>query len=618
MSILVSYQRPFNVCFDSLLADLLSGVNDLYSRSYPLKFIPFRLDMSNEEVLPESTIPAVNQDVEEQEPTQEKGEPQKDNRPESQASNMSCSTDESVTAFIEKTVSGYPEAQPEQRVQAVTESLPVVAKTSESEPLTITTGRTAPEANSNPEEVESENPVKRVLYSDTSDVGELYNSSGVDLPTAKPGKFTLDPSVFPSFDNELHQSSGNSDAEQALYRTKVMTSDRQLTPSGREAIRKCFTTNVSVELPAGHATVAFNESQVHTILRTFADESVLSSFHMMKSLLIKVTEGIPLDKRHSRNVHRRASTPGPGYESSSGGEGSAAESDGYTSGALNSDEDLRNIETASEFNLPPASPSKGLNISLGNLGPSKVLTPNSGSSYSSGDYRPLASLSQAQSPVLTTSPPRKRRKLLSKPGKVMKDAYFKGIQWTRTFVSGPLDPIHNRYKFYCQICKTNISIYSKGAREISRHYKTECHLRRDQRWRFEHLSEVDIETGKVTHQVRGKDGHILTPLELEKEKPLFIDVPLVDIGDKYPFFDDYMSTLAGSSSPDELRMSTQISLIGLFVPHGGNMALVRNLWTCFGAFTSHQGFFSDFDWRPDNLTVSIIPLFWVGRIFVSS
>ena len=116
------------------------------------------------------------------------------------------------------------------------------------------------------------------------------------------------------------------------------------------------------------------------------------------------------------------------------------------------------------------------------------------------------------------------------------------------------------------------------------------------------LREVDADTGRVTHQVREKDGYILIPLELEKEKSLFIEAPLVDIGDKFHFFDNYMTTLGGSSNPDELRMTTQISLIG------GDLSLLRNLWTRFGTFTSHQVFFSDFDWRADNLTVSITSL----------
>ena len=34
--------------------------------------------------------------------------------------------------------------------------------------------------------------------------------------------------------------------------------------------------------------------------------------------------------------------------------------------------------------------------------------------------------------------------------KIMKEAYFKDMEWTRTFVSGPVEPKWNCYKFYCQ------------------------------------------------------------------------------------------------------------------------------------------------------------------------
>ena len=74
----------------------------------------------------------------------------------------------------------------------------------------------------------------------------------------------------------------------------------------------------------------------------------MSSFHMMKCLLIKVTEGIPLDKRPSRNISRRSGSTAVGYNSSSVGESPLAESDGYNSGAIHSDEDLHNLETSSE------------------------------------------------------------------------------------------------------------------------------------------------------------------------------------------------------------------------------------------------------------------------------
>ena len=189
----------------------------------------------------------------------------------------------------------------------------------------------------------------------------------------------------------------------------------------------------------------------------------------------------------------------------------------------------------------------------------------------------------------------------------MKDAFFKGIQWTRTFVTGTLDPIHNKYKFYCMLGKTNVSIYSKGAREILRHYRTEGHFRRDQKWRFVHLQETDSTTGVVTHQVRGKDAYVLTPLELEREKPHFVDVPLVDAGDHFPFYEEYLASLGGITNPDDLRLTTLISLIGSFVPHDGNLALLQSLWTRVGSFTNHQALFSSFDWSSASLTVRYSP-----------
>ena len=103
--------------------------------------------------------------------------------------------------------------------------------------------------------------------------------------------------------------------------------------------------------------------------------------------------------------------------------------------------------------------------------------------------------------------------------KIMNEEYFEGIAWTRTFVSGQMDPKWNSYKFFGQTCKGNISIYSKGAREILRHNATERHLRKDQRWRYEFLSTQDPVTGQTVHHVRGKDGKILTPYQLELDLP---------------------------------------------------------------------------------------------------
>ena len=115
--------------------------------------------------------------------------------------------------------------------------------------------------------------------------------------------------------------------------------------------------------------------------------------------------------------------------------------------------------------------------------------------------------------------------------KIMREEYFKGMSWARTFVSGPMDPKWNRYKFYCQICKGMVSIYGRGPKEILRHHAIERHLRKDQRWRYEYLAVEDPVKHVVRHHDCGKGGKLLSPLELEAELPKFIEVELVDFGD---------------------------------------------------------------------------------------
>ena len=142
------------------------------------------------------------------------------------------------------------------------------------------------------------------------------------------------------------------------------------------------------------------------------------------------------------------------------------------------------------------------------------------------------------------------------------------MEWTRTFVSGPGDPKWNQYKFYIQICRANISINSKGAREKRRHHSTEKHLRKDQRWRYGYLIKIDSIIKVCIPQVCGKDGNLLTPYQLAFaiEFPEFKDVELVDIGEKLPFYDEFVSGADQMSSSPENWARLQISVLGRFFP----------------------------------------------------
>ena len=320
----------------------------------------------------------------------------------------------------------------------------------------------------------------------------------------------------------------------------------------------------------GHATVAFNQGQVHSILRAVSTETITSSLHQMKNILEEaIRVGIRSQgttqgpgKQWIKCFRKQADSPGPDGQDSDVG------TEGYTGGALSSEDEfvINSQRTGKELSIipPPSPPGQGSSSTSGPTPTHQVPSPG----FCSADYEPLATLTTEQASA--SSPPRKRRRLPGRSGNIMKEAYFKGIQWTCTFVTGPLDPEQNKHKFYCQMCKTNVSNFSKGAREIVRHFQCESHFRKDQRWRYEHLKKKDKVTGRIVHEVRGKKGQLLTPLELEKEKPFFMQAPLVETGCSYPFYEDHMAGLGSIAEQEEIRLCVQISMVALFAPLWGS------------------------------------------------
>ena len=132
------------------------------------------------------------------------------------------------------------------------------------------------------------------------------------------------------------------------------------------------------------------------------------------------------------------------------------------------------------------------------------------------------------------SKPKNPSKAVSRSSKILRDEKLERKAWTRTFVSGPMDPRWNPYKVYCQNCKGNISIYGWRAKEVLRRHSTDSHLRKDQRWRYEHLAEKDLLTKAIHHQVRDGKGHILAPNDLLRQYMYLKGAELVNIGKSCP------------------------------------------------------------------------------------
>ena len=389
----------------------------------------------------------------------------------------------------------------------------------------------------------------------------------------------------------------------------------QLSASSRALIKEYFEEVTPVTLPAGHSTLALNEGQFSHVLKVVADEAVRSSLKTMESLIQQASRlslGTPhgtsgLGSKEKKPAHR-ASRIGSQSDVWTGNESD-------TSGALRSGDDFASTGYAyehSDLESHPFTPPPGGPPGCSRADPTSQEAPNQ---MDSPGAQTLAGLkAEAIAEKIKTGGSRKKRKTtprttggsrhrVTRGCKIMKEAYFKGMERTKTFVSGPVDPRSNPYKFYCQICKGNVSIYGRGAPEILRHHATERHLRKDQRWRLEHLATEDPVTKTVTHHIRGRDGRRLTPFELQLDLPKFIGEELVNIGEKLPFFDEYLQGTDYMAPSSESRARIQVSVLGNYLRSHGDISTLRSFWRDVGAVVNYQSLFTDFDWGKDRLSV---------------
>ena len=287
----------------------------------------------------------------------------------------------------------------------------------------------------------------------------------------------------------------------------------------RAILKEYFDESPSTRFPVEQTTVTFTEPQVYHVLKVLTDETLGRSFSTMERMVIDAVRSKPT-VAPSRTAHfysgRRAQTPGPG----SAGDSSESDTEGEatlrgkntglsSSGEIVESSYYGETDSATGMDLITKSFKRTTNVQ-------DTPVPQSSSQdvqedietdapeYSSQDATLLEVRDQALGATTASSSKSRKKKgnkNLSKRGVPMREEFFSKIGWTRSFISGPADPLHNPHMVWCHICEKNFSIKSKGPYEILRHHRTERHLRRDQRWRYEHLRSTDPITGKTQHPV---------------------------------------------------------------------------------------------------------------------
>ena len=215
----------------------------------------------------------------------------------------SPSTDESISAYIERQLQtlGCQDTGLDISFLPPTTSViidntpePTAEKASESEPIPhVATGPADKES----PEVETERAIDIAseagfsvtkadyFQTDTSDVEELLDSSGVETVKDSPFLITMETQSATGSETRKETEQLPSAGLPDVSSPKLFSPTRPLSASARTLINQHFSeTNPSI-LPVGHATVAFNQGQVHSILRAVSTETITSSLHQMKNIL---------------------------------------------------------------------------------------------------------------------------------------------------------------------------------------------------------------------------------------------------------------------------------------------------------------------------------------------
>ena len=211
--------------------------------------------------------------------------------------------------------------------------------------------------------------------------------------------------------------------------------------------------------------------------------------------------------------------------------------------------------------------------------------------FPSGDSRPNPSPDDR--PVLRG----KRRR----PKYSLTTAMLKKHPVVQYFATGPLDRSKNPYKWWCRVCRIELSLMSRGVLELLSHFRTETHLLKEHRIRLEtpglplfdqnenELHGVGLQEAKR----RARESHPIAP-QLDSCRLL--------VGqDRLPEF-------SSTTNPSESVLA-QICILEHGLRHGGHVDLLLGIWEDMTRLTpGSSAQTTSHNWTKHRLYVSIIAL----------
>ena len=165
--------------------------------------------------------------------------------------------------------------------------------------------------------------------------------------------------------------------------------------------------------------------------------------------------------------------------------------------------------------------------------------------------------------------------------------------------TGPIDRNKNPQKWWCWVCKVELSLMSRGSLELLSHYKSESHLIKEHRIRMEI-------PGMALYD---KDGTEILGISLNEARKKATDTyPIVPQRDACrPLVgQDSVPNFSSDISPTD-RILSQISILEHDLRHGGHIKSLTAIYDELSQLTSGTHFCSQ-NWSPQRLFVSIVLL----------
>ena len=166
--------------------------------------------------------------------------------------------------------------------------------------------------------------------------------------------------------------------------------------------------------------------------------------------------------------------------------------------------------------------------------------------------------------------------------------------------TGPIDRNKNPQKWWCRVCKVELSLMSRGSLELLSHYKSESHLIKEHRIRMEI-------PGMALYD---KDGVEILGISLNEARKKATDTyPIVPQRDACrPLVgQDSVPNFSSDISPTD-KILSQISVLEYGLRYGGHIKSLTGIYDELSQLTSETYFCSQ-NWSPQRLFVSIATLF---------